>query len=198
MKDSNEDNYNNYSNDESVNENSMTRILPVVIAFVISLYLVEFSSIGSPAVRQYNNGYGTFDMKMYGVERVREVLSQMKPAGFEAYKNYYVVDYFFILTFATLQILLLNLAYSWNVKRKYAYFIWSIPILRGMFDVVENTLLLITLNEYPKINETMIRISSLATKTKLLLIQAWIVLLVCGMAGGIITKRKNRECLEKN
>lgn len=185
-------------NDKTSNENSITRVLPIVIAFLTSLYLVEFSSIGSQAVRQYNNGYGTFDMKIYGVERVREILSHMPPAGFVAYKNYYVVDYFFILTFATLQILLLNLVFSWNIKKKHAYIIWSIPILRGLCDVVENTLLLITLNEYPKLNERMIQISSFATKTKILLIQVWIVILLGGIVGGIIVRRKKQRSVEES
>lgn len=46
----------------------------IVITFLISLYLVESSPWGSESVALYNEGYGTFDMKIYDAETVYSIL----------------------------------------------------------------------------------------------------------------------------
>lgn len=165
-------------------------LLIIILTFGVSLYLVEWSSIGSQSLGQYNNGYGTFDMKYYSKEIVSNVLKQMEPEGFVVYKKYFIADYFFILTFGTLQITLLTIVYRWINKKSVLYLICSIPVLRGVCDLVENTLLLIILNEYPKLNDNLIMTSSVATRTKLLMIKIWVIVLVGGIVGGIVKKHQ--------
>ncbi|MDD3414652.1 MAG: hypothetical protein PHY47_11705 [Lachnospiraceae bacterium] len=161
----------------------------IVILFAISLYVVEWSSIGSHAVGQYNNGYGTFDMKSYSVDIVTQVLNQMEPRGFVVYKKYFVADFFFVLTFGSLQIMLLNMVYKWN-KNKIKYILWTVPVLRGIFDIIENIMLLTVLNRFPIISERIIHISSIATGLKLLMIKIWTVIFIVGILWGIIKRRE--------
>lgn len=165
-------------------------IVFVMILFAISLYIVEWSNIGSQSIGQYNNGYGTFDMKLYTVESVSNVLGEMQPEGFEVYIKYFIADYLFVLTFGTLQILLLNIVYKWIKGKEIRYLLWSVPVLRGACDIVENTLLLITLNLYPRLDERLIQISSKATWIKLLLIKIWAIMFIVGIIHRISRKRK--------
>lgn len=61
-----------------------------------------------------------------------------------------------------------------------------VPLLRGVFDFVENTLLLIVLYSYPKKLPNVVHISSMATQSKLLMIKIWGVLTLVGIAGKLI------------
>lgn len=171
-------------------------LLTVFVIFASSLYLVEWSSIGATAVGQYNNGYGTFDMKSYSAETVSEVLQNMQPEGFHVYRQYFVADYFFVLTFGLLQILLLNSVYRWT-KQPIRKTLWIVPILRGICDVVENTLLLITLNSYPDIHAQLLEIASGATWLKLMLIRIWSVLFLAGLLVSIVRRIGKRSALNR-
>ncbi len=168
-------------------EKSKQRIYTIILfaVFALSLYLVEWSGIGSSAVAKYNQGYGTFDMKSYSTEGVAEVLDRMEPQGFTVYRLYFVADYFFVLTFGLLQITLLYLTYQWTrpgIRR----LLYCVPILRGICDMIENTLLLWTLNHYPDINRQVIQAASAATNMKLALIRVWSVIFLVGIVAGFV------------
>jgi len=162
----------------------------LIILFALSLYIVEWSSIGSMAVGLYNNGYGTFDMKSYSPDIVRKVLSEMEPMGFDVYRKYFAADFFFVLTFGTLQTVLLSMAYRWVKNKKILYALCTVPVLRGAFDTVENILLLNALNQFPEINERAVNISAASTELKLLMIKIWAVIFIIGIVWGVIIRHK--------
>ena len=157
-------------------------LLVEIILFMLTLYWVELSPLGSEALKQYNGGYGTFDMKSYDAATVEQILSIMQPQGFKLYMEYLVGDYLFILTFGTLQFTLLIMLYSWMKPSAVKKAILCVPILRGVCDFVENTLLCIILKTYPIFHPNLVRISSNATFLKLMLIKLWIILLLAGIA----------------
>ena len=61
----------------------------IVALFLISLYFVEAGFCGSSVVAEYNNGFGTLDMKQYDVQSVFTALSPMNEEGLKVYKMYY-------------------------------------------------------------------------------------------------------------
>lgn len=69
----------------------------IIIGFFVVLYWVEFSSWSSREVSQFNEGYGTFDMKNYNAEIVEKVLSTMEPEGYNLSYGYYIGDYLLVI-----------------------------------------------------------------------------------------------------
>lgn len=172
--------------------NKIKKLLPIIliILFGITLYFVEFSPYSSTALAEYNNGYGTFDMKSYDVEQVNQVLTNMEPKGFTVYRQYFVCDYLFILTFGALQFYLLYIAFAWVKSKKIKGILYVIPVARGLFDFVENTLLLLVLQRFPGEISSLVKVSSIATQGKLWCIRIWYVAFLVGVAGLIYSKRK--------
>ena len=162
------------------------------ILFALSLYFVEAGVAGSSVVAQYNHGYGTFDMKQYDAQIVRAVLSEMSDKGITVYRWYYFWDFIFIIFFGLVQGLLAQWCFRWNKNHKAVRLLWVIPIARGVFDSIENALLLITISIYPNINESIISIASVATNCKLWMIRLWVVELIVGIVFGTIKRKKLR------
>ena len=162
----------------------------LIVLFGITLYLVEFSSYSSNELAKYNHGYGTFDMKAYDVEQVNQVLSNMEPKGFSVYRQYFVCDYLFILTFGALQLYLLYIAYAFIKSKKIKGLLYVIPVIRGIFDLVENTLLLIVLQRFPGDINSLVKVASLATQGKLWCIRIWCVVFLAGVVGLMYSRRK--------
>lgn len=171
--------------------NKKTYLL-VILFFCITLYWVELSPYSSNELKNYNQGYGTFDMKDYNADRVYEVMEHMEPRGFHIYYGYMIGDYLFILAFGGLQFILSYQAYAWSkrdVLRKLALYV---PILRGIFDFVENTLLLVVLHDFPILRTSLVDISSLATQGKLFMIQIWLLLVLSGYLAKFIHRIRYR------
>lgn len=152
----------------------------VILGFILTLYMVEASSFGSSEVALHNEGYGTFDMKKYDTQVVKEVLEQADTECIHVYHKYYLADFLFILFFGLLQGMISNAVYSGN-KLIYRRIAVSIPIARGIFDVIENILLLVTINNYPEVNAGVIKVASIATQCKLWCIRIWVVLILVGL-----------------
>ncbi len=162
----------------------------ILILFSITFYLVEFSPWSSTALKEYNNGYGTFDMKAYNSNIVYEVIQQMQPKGMEIYKSYLICDYLFVLSFGALQIILILSAYKWTKRKMLISFAVLIPVLRGIFDLIENTIFMSVLTSYPDRLDGLINIAKLVTQMKLGMIGVWSVMLICGFILKQYSKKK--------
>lgn len=158
----------------------------ITLLFLISLHFVEAGFCGSSVVAKYNDGFGTVDMKYYDVKTVQNALSPMNEKGIAVYKLYYLMDFIFILCFGVFQLMLINDVYSFEKSRLTTIIIFSVPILRGMCDTIENIILLRTLYTYPRINELAISISAKFTSAKLMSIKVWILLIVIGLVWKVI------------
>lgn len=171
----------------------------IIIGFLLMLYWVEDSKWSSRAVAEYNGGYGTFDMKTYDVHTTEMVLASMAPEGYQISYRYYMGDYLFVVFFGLLQCMISKSVYnSLKSKTQSAYIIFTlsiaIPILRGIADIVENTILVYTLLRYPIINKTMIEVATIATQIKLGCIRIWAFLIIVGLFIRIILKCKGIMC----
>lgn len=168
-----------------------TRVITLVIIsmlFLIALYLVEFSPYSAREVAKYNGGFGTFDMKKYDYATVSFVLSKMEPGGKAATVHYYAADYIFVLFFGLFQGYVVYLLYH-HFGVRACFLAVTIPIMRGIFDIIENTLLLHTVLHYPRINEMVVRIASLCTAGKLFMIKLWVIEVLIGF---ILIRRGGR------
>ncbi len=166
--------------------------ISITIAFFLAFYWVEFSPWSSRALAAYNNGYGTFDMKSYNVESVTRVLMTMRPEGFRIYDLYLCGDYLFILAFGAFQLMLSMMLYKKLPHDLFYKLTLLIPILRGVFDLVENSLLLVILHSSSAIPVNAICISSIATRCKLTCIALWIILVLIGIIRRIMLPNRRQ------
>lgn len=168
------------------NKIPITLWIIVIICFLVTFYWVEFSPWGNSGIAKYNMGYGTFDMKSYNTDIVTNILSTMEEEGFRIYKLYLLGDFLFAIAFCLLQTLLLLLVWNFISDKKIYPWFSLIPILRSLADIVENMLLLITLNNWPTYNDGIITISSYFTKMKLFMIGVWSLIFLIGIIAKII------------
>ena len=161
-------------------EKILTRV-SITFLFLVSLYLVEAGFCGSSVVAEYNNGFGTLDMKNYTVSDVRATLGGLNNKGIQIYRMYYVMDYLFIFFFAVFQIVMICDLYSFVNNVRIRAIIVGVSVLRGLCDGVENFILLRTLFTFPEINESAIVVSAFFTWMKLYCVVGWLLLCVVGM-----------------
>lgn len=157
----------------------------VVLGFLASWYWVEWSPVSSRALALCNGGYGTFDMKMYDAQIVQSVLAIMNPEGFAITFRYYIGDFSLILFFGLLQCLISKGIFSSLCARNLTFRVLyisslAIPVIRGLADIVENSLLLRAAMIFPQVNGSEISIASMATKVKFALIFLWVLLILVG------------------
>lgn len=149
----------------------------IIIGFFCTLYWVEISSWGSQAVARYNAGYGTFDMKDYDMNSVELVLGNMEEEGFRIYYHYYIGDYLFIIFFGLTQVMISKKTCKGKgvlpINRGIYKFSIAAIIIRGIADFIENTLLVITLIQYPDTNRILITTATISTQVKLYCIMVW-------------------------
>jgi|LSQX01.3.fsa_nt_gb hypothetical protein len=167
----------------------------IIIGFLLTLFWVEGSS---HRIAQHNGGYGTFDMKAYDAGIVETVLETMDSDGYKISYRYYIWDYFFILFLGLLQYMISrNIYHPLKSKIKVANLLLllsiAILILRGIADIIENTMLLNTLMMYPTINKKMIEIAKFTTEIKLGCIKLWVLLMIIGLVMRLILNRKGRK-----
>lgn len=166
-------------------------IIGIVLLFIISLYLVQFSSEG---VAKYNNGYGTFDMKPYNATTIYKVLNNMSTEGFSAVRIYYICDYLFVIAMGTLQVMLSFATFNSAKSKLPGMVLAGIAIARGIFDAIENALLFTIISDFPNQHNQLIKIASLSTKLKMCMIGLWVGLFV----SGIVLKVLRRIILKNN
>lgn len=169
----------------------ISRII-IVVLFLISLYFVEAGFCGSSVVAEYNNGFGTLDMKKYDVQSVFTALTPMSEEGLNIYKMYYGMDYLFVIFFGLLQVVVTLDIYRFSDNMILKRLFVAVPIFRGVCDIVENTILLNTVNSFPSVNETAITVSSYFTQAKLISIRVWIGIVLLGLVWRLIRRIKRK------
>lgn len=168
----------------------------IVVCFLFSWYFVEAGFCGSSVVAEYNDGFGTVDMISYDVSVVRSAMEPLGEEGMTVYKQYYVMDFLFVIFFGAFQLMFSDIAFSWRKKKWISVIIFGVPVLRGVCDIVENVILLRTLCTFPKISETAIFVCAGFTSAKLFLIRCWVVLLAAGFIWKIILCRKASDIIK--
>lgn len=177
--------------------NKKVFVLAIIIGFIGSLYLVEIGPFSSRALSEYNNGYGTFDMKSYDEDVVFSTLNKMQDKGFDISNKYYLGDFIFIVFLFGIQIIITKNIFSWLSIGKIKNIILSLPVLRGIFDVIENILLLIIINSYPERYSRLVMVSSIFTNLKLLFIKIWCLVILSGLIIKLYKSKRLIPIIEK-
>ncbi len=151
------------------------RIIVFTICFA-ALFFMEFFKIGDAGFKEYSGGVGTPDMQFgYRPEWLFDNINTLGSEGRLFYLRFLLFDFIFIISFAFTQAEIIKIIMGKVLlSGKWRYAI-SLSYLRGIFDAVENILLLIILNSYPTHLNGIATIAGISTKLKFISLALWIV-----------------------
>ena len=149
-----------------------TKIIGIV-GFVICLIIMYTTDSGIPGIQKYDPNFRLLDMQFhYDAEVVYNTFEKIGDSGREAYQNFLLLDFVFI--FCLLITMLVITAKVFSYPRTRTFFVW-ICVLRALFDILENILLLVMLNSYPLFNNHLATMCSCITTLKFVVLYAWIL-----------------------
>ncbi len=146
------------------------------IGFFICLILMEFTDLGGRGIQQYDPGFSLLDMRLqYDANTVYQVFDQIGVEGQKAYKHYLVLDYCFIACFL---IVMLALSFRVTADPLQRNILIVLAIARALCDILENTLLIALISNYPQQNMLMATVCSWSTTIKFVFMFLWMGMLI--------------------
>lgn len=146
------------------------------IGFFMCLILMEFTSLGVRGIQRYDPGFGLLDMRLrYDANTVYQVFDQIGEQGQKAYKNYLLLDYCFIACFL---IVMLALSFRVTADPVQRNILIVLASARALCDILENTLLMVLINNYPQQNLLLATVCSWATTSKFIFMFLWVGMLI--------------------
>lgn len=162
------------------------RIISIVL-FVFALYLTEFSPFSGRAVALINGGYGTFDMKKYDADVFAEVMNVT--SSINIYWKYYICDFLFTAAFLNFMIQMVS-GFNGNFINKVKLLSYVLAVIRGMFDISENIILLNQIYSFPKMNRMLIDTCNVITRIKFHFMRGWFACFALMLILQIVSNRK--------
>ncbi|MBI4857261.1 MAG: hypothetical protein HY818_11040 [Acetobacterium woodii] len=146
------------------------------IGFFASLILMEFTNLGARGIQQYDPSFSLLDMRFrYDANTVYQVFDQIGEQGQQVYKNYLLLDYFFIGCFL---IVMLALSFRVTADPLQRNILIVLASARALCDILENIVLIVLINNYPQQNLVLATVCSWSTTIKFVFMFLWIGTLV--------------------
>lgn len=147
-----------------------------VTGFFLILIIMYTTSWGIPGIRRYDAEFRLLDMRFrYNPDMVRTTFKAIGSAGRGIYSRYLVLDFAFIACFFIVMSAITDaLIMAPQLRQALSVFI----LLRALFDGLENTILMILLNRYPRINITLASLCSWATTLKFIMLFIWLLFII--------------------
>ncbi len=153
-------------------------LLLAVLGFIFSLYLMYRTDHGIPGIQKYDKDFRLLDMRFrYDSKVVYDTFNSIGNKGMKLYKKYLAVDYFFILCFLIIMVAISNLILP---NTLYNNLLIILAFSRAVFDVIENTIIIVLINQYPDKKIKLANICSWSTTFKFVSLYLWIVGIVFG------------------
>lgn len=147
-----------------------------IIGFLLCLLIMYTTNHGPRGIQKCDPSFRLPDMRFhYSGKALKPVLERIGEEGRKAYKRYLLLDFIFISCFL---ITMLTITNAGSASDPLRILLIITAIMRAVLDVMENTLLLHMLNQYPKFNEKAAAICSWSTTLKFIMLYAWLFLLV--------------------
>ncbi len=149
------------------------------IGFFVSLHMMYRTNHGIPGIQKYDPNFQLLDMRFrYNSDIVYETFKKIGTKGRNAYKNYLLVDFIFIACF-----LIVMSAVSLAVTNQavFIYILIGLAMSRAVFDILENTLIILLINKYPHQRTGLADFCSWATTVKFLALYLWFIGLILAL-----------------
>ena len=135
---------------------------------------------GIPGIRKYDPDFRLLDMRFrYNSESVYNTFDKIGLEGIKAYKKYLIFDFIFIACFLIVMIAV-TLWITDNIFIIYPLI--GFASLRAVFDIFENTFIIILINNYPEQNTFLADICSWTTTLKFMSLYLWLAGITLVMA----------------
>jgi hypothetical protein len=145
-----------------------------LLGFIICLLIMYTTNHGIRDIQRFDRSFRLLDMRFhYNHETVRQTFEQIGEGGRKAYQRFLLLDFIFIICFF---IVMLTITDAVFVDSYYRGIIYILCILRALFDISENLLLLHMLAKYPVFNEALASICSWFTTLKFIVLYIWLLL----------------------
>lgn len=155
----------------------MLKLIQIVgiSGFFITLSIMYLTDLGVRGIRKIDPSFQSPDMKLhYSASQIAETFEKMDAPGRALYQKYLILDcafaIFLLIVMLMITCLLLN-------ESKLRFVLFAVCIFRGVFDILENILLLRALGMYPKMNGQL-AFCSLATTFKFMMLGLWVLLII--------------------
>jgi hypothetical protein len=140
------------------------------------MYKTELGVLG---IRKYSSDIQLLDMQLhYDQELIHNTYKTLGTQGLQAYQRYLVLDYFFV-------IFLYIIMFSISLKISSNQFIRNVLIglatAKAVFDIIENTLLILLIKKYPAVDSLISTICSWSTTLKFVALILWLVVVIVWM-----------------
>jgi hypothetical protein len=162
--------------------------LTVLILFIVSVVLMNFSPYGVAGIKEYGSNAEFLDTNLcYTPTFVYSMLDSIGLMGILAHIRVNFIDFLFIFTFLFIQNAVAKQILSRiNSEKKYKR-ISVFAYLRAAFDITENILLITALLNYPHQMNIVLIIAAAMTVLKWDSLVIWIILLIIEI---ILSRRK--------
>lgn len=130
-----------------------------MIFFFIATFIIDNKWFGQGHLTEVTQGVGMIDMNIINsVSGIYSKLSSMGTIGREIYMNLLILDYLIVFALGVFQIIsLLRLVEGARISKRWEY-LTILPILRGMFDGIENILLYNATIMFPSQNTLLLKV----------------------------------------
>jgi len=144
-----------------------------IAGFILCLIIMYTTNSGIRGLRKYDANFKLLEMRFhYTADDVSGVFEKLGKDGRALYRNFWILDFFFIACFLIVMLAIMNKV----IIDSYARNILAIlAISRAFFDIVENGILLYLSNIYPDRNNALATICSWVTTCKFISLYAWIL-----------------------
>lgn len=170
----------------------MVRIIKIIgaLGFVTCLLVMYLTNHGIRGIQIYAPDFRLLDMRFhYDSETVRQTFEQISEGGRRAYQKYLMLDFVFILCFLAVMI---TVSDAIPASRSVQTGLYILCVLRALFDVFENILLLRMLGQYPAFDKAMASLCSRITAIKFIMLYTWLVFIVIYTIGhGVSSIRRS-------
>lgn len=147
-----------------------------ITGFLICLFIMYMTNLGVRGIRKYDPGFQSPDMQLhYSAASITDTFEKIGANGRAIYRKYLFLDCAFTLFFLIVMVTITGFLFTETLARNLMF---AICIFRAIFDILENSLLLIILRNYPVINKPLITICSAFTTIKFVLLYIWILALI--------------------
>ncbi|TLG76541.1 hypothetical protein [Culicoidibacter larvae] len=151
-----------------------------IAGFLICLFIMYATPHGIPGLRKFEANFRLLDMRFcYSETEINETFSRLGVEGRKAYKNYWLLDYVFIVCFLIVQLVIVR---AFNMSGIVSWCLIGLVLLRALFDCIENSILLFLINCYPVRKKWLAKLSSYSTSCKFVSLYIWLA----GIAGMIL------------
>lgn len=143
------------------------------IGFFLCLFIMN--RIENVEFRKYDANFKSLDMQLrYDSDIVYSTFEKLGIDGRNAYCNYLVLDFCFIICFYIVMFAITQRFVQNDILKKV---LLALALFRGIFDVIENILLILLMRQYPLQNVLLANVCSWATTIKFIALFLWMLVI---------------------